>query len=357
MNSTVDVEGGFNLRHRIVGALVLVLLGIVVLPIILNGASMTEQVVEIGNSDGEKQPRTFETNIRPLNSDDSEVKVDSESEDRLEARLSFPKPDAPDVVAENAPSPGDNASAADTGSVPDQSPVSDESGGSTTTVVAINDGDSGASATPDINADDASPSSTTAPQPQPGDNEVARVESDSAEIVPLPEVDPNRALEALNKDGKEDGDTNRVADDAKPVDLNASPVDHKSQAKAPSEADKTVEAQDQQAQDDEAGTEASKDAVQEASSGEQKTQPEKVSTAAGWVVRVGTFGEASNAARMVELLKSKGFEGQSSIGKTKSGKTLTRVWVGPFKDRAAASQRLSKIEQTTGEKGFITAYP
>jgi len=112
MNSNVDADGGFDLRHRALGALVLVVVGVVVLPMILNGASMAPEVVAIDSNDGTKVPRTFETNIRPLNSQDSAVRVESESRDRLKAELSFPESKeeiaSPAVEAENAPRPAVN---------------------------------------------------------------------------------------------------------------------------------------------------------------------------------------------------------------------------------------------------------
>lgn len=354
MNSDVEVDGSFNFRHRVVGALVLVILGIVVLPIILNGASMTKQVVEIDKAHGEKQPRTFETNIRPVGTDDSAVKVDSESEDQLEAKLSFPKPDAPEIKPENAPqSTGTQMAPADSANLNNIDSNNNAATGTDTAQVAAP-------------TEDKTNDEQTVAAESPGGSEgtlVAKIESESSEIIPLPEVDPKRVLRELNNESEGESDTSRkqALSDAEPVDLNANPKADSSVPKpdqsakaSPDQAGQKAEGND--ATDEKPGADAGKDSSTVTSESSSESE-KRVTGVTGWVVRVGTFGEAANAARMVDLLNSKGFTGQSSISKTKSGKALTRVWVGPFDNRADASQKLAKIEQTTGEKGFVTAYP
>jgi len=76
----------------------------------------------------------------------------------------------------------------------------------------------------------------------------------------------------------------------------------------------------------------------------------------GWVVRVGTFSQAENAERIKSTLKGKGFEpesGEIEVG----GRSVTRVWVGPFETREKAAEVRSRILKETGQEGLIVAYP
>lgn len=76
----------------------------------------------------------------------------------------------------------------------------------------------------------------------------------------------------------------------------------------------------------------------------------------GWVVRIGTFSKRDNAKRISALLQQKGFEPVSGKVETENG-PATRVWVGPFTARVEAARVQARIEDATGEKGMITAYP
>jgi DedD protein len=78
--------------------------------------------------------------------------------------------------------------------------------------------------------------------------------------------------------------------------------------------------------------------------------------AEGWVVRVGTFSQAENAERIKSTLKRKGFEpesGEIEVG----GRSVTRVWVGPFETREKAAEVRSRILKETGQEGLIVAFP
>lgn len=334
MNATsnVDTDGDFDLRHRVLGALVLVVLGIVVLPIILNGASMEPQEVTIAAGDGEKKPRTFETNIRPVNSDESTVKIESESRDKLEAKVSFSKPDIPEVKGENAPS----TEAPDLGT-PDQK------------------------TTAGINSDDGT---LKPPVLTEANTSILDTGVDSSVIEPLPEVKLPDA---------------KLPDAEQPVAAQTIPPTNPAQQTAadtsPAESVSEDSVGDKKGVTDNQGSKTTADVVKisegAGSNGttskqvidkgvdkpDENEKQVQVSGVTGWVVRVGTFGEVDNAVRMVDLLRSQGFDGQTTVNKTKSGKSLTRVWVGPFADRDSAARKLSKIQEMTGEKGFITAYP
>jgi DedD protein len=76
----------------------------------------------------------------------------------------------------------------------------------------------------------------------------------------------------------------------------------------------------------------------------------------GWVVRVGTFSQGENAERIKATLERKGFEpdsGEVDVG----GRSVTRVWVGPFETREEAAEVRSRILKETGQEGLIVAYP
>jgi len=362
MNSNVDADGGFDLRHRALGALVLVVVGVVVLPMILNGASMAPEVVAIDSGDGTKVPRTFETNIRPLNSQDSAVRVESESRDRLKAELSFPESEkeiaAPAVEPENAPLP-----------------VTDEVPAKPTSQLVV--------------ADDSSTTSNDDTKLEPAESSAAIDKFEVNEAGDVNEIDgtgetgasehENTAerLAVADQVGSQEGTETAVAETAvesEASDTNGAGTDSSDSVieplpeivpgTVPDVVEKTEVAKiDKENSRNETATDTSK-AVDEAESAvakegadQESQQPPKATGTAGWVVRIGTFGEADNAARMVTMLNEKGIPGQSSVSKTKSGRTLTRVWIGPFDNREIASRELTKIEKATGEKGFVTAYP
>ena len=76
----------------------------------------------------------------------------------------------------------------------------------------------------------------------------------------------------------------------------------------------------------------------------------------GWIVRIGTYSRPENAARIVKSLTALGFETSSERMDTSRG-VLTRVWVGPYAQRVEAGRARSRIQQKTGEKGLIVAFP
>lgn len=78
----------------------------------------------------------------------------------------------------------------------------------------------------------------------------------------------------------------------------------------------------------------------------------------GWVVQVGVFTDRSGAEKVVVDLESRGFTPSTTIVDTNQGKaSATRVWLGPYAQRADAAKSMSTLKEKTGSDGFIRAYP
>jgi len=76
----------------------------------------------------------------------------------------------------------------------------------------------------------------------------------------------------------------------------------------------------------------------------------------GWVVQVGIFANAGNAARVSERLKQQGHAVLlDSI--SQNNEKRTRLRVGPFADKDAAQRAQEKIQQQAGVAGAVVAYP
>jgi len=93
-----------------------------------------------------------------------------------------------------------------------------------------------------------------------------------------------------------------------------------------------------------------------------KTKPSIVSKRpkidVGWVVQVELLVDKSGAKKLVENLKLKGFEPQTTVVDTNRGKnTGTRIWLGPFEQRAEAGKENDKLEAKMGKRGFLRVYP
>lgn len=87
-----------------------------------------------------------------------------------------------------------------------------------------------------------------------------------------------------------------------------------------------------------------------------KKAPEKKLIASGWVVQAGIFSKAENAESIAKVLRSNGHKPNVSDAQTSFGKAK-RVWIGPFKNKADAQALSKKIEQQTGNGGYVAAYP
>ncbi|MEE9446782.1 MAG: SPOR domain-containing protein [Arenicellales bacterium] len=76
----------------------------------------------------------------------------------------------------------------------------------------------------------------------------------------------------------------------------------------------------------------------------------------GWVVQAGVFSKAENANSVAKVLRNNGFTPHSGKTKTSLGQA-TRVWVGPYASKAEAQKASRKLEKSTGNGGFVKAFP
>ena len=86
-----------------------------------------------------------------------------------------------------------------------------------------------------------------------------------------------------------------------------------------------------------------------------KSASKKTSTAVaggGWMLQVGVFSQSANANNKVAELKKKGFDAKSSTIKTSKG-TVTKVWIGPFKDRSSAEKMQERLQHKTRQRGMV----
>ena len=85
------------------------------------------------------------------------------------------------------------------------------------------------------------------------------------------------------------------------------------------------------------------------------TVAKKSSTAAvsgAWILQVGVFSQPANASKKVSELKKKGFNAKSGKVKTSKG-VATKVWIGPFKDRASAEKMQDRLQHKTRQRGMV----
>lgn len=80
------------------------------------------------------------------------------------------------------------------------------------------------------------------------------------------------------------------------------------------------------------------------------------SAKSGWVVQAGIFSKSENAKLIAKTLRSNGHKPNLSEAKTSFGKA-TRVWIGPFTNKAEAKKVSDTIEQQTGNGGYVAEYP
>jgi len=88
----------------------------------------------------------------------------------------------------------------------------------------------------------------------------------------------------------------------------------------------------------------------------KKVAPAKVDV--GWVVQVELLVDKKGAKRLVDELNGKGFAPRTTVVDTNRGKkTGTRIWLGPFEQRAQAGAENNKLKEKMGKSGFIRVYP
>jgi DedD protein len=86
--------------------------------------------------------------------------------------------------------------------------------------------------------------------------------------------------------------------------------------------------------------------------------PELVETKikSGWAVQAGIFSKTENARAIAEILKNNGYAPNISDAKASFGK-VKRVWIGPFASKTEAQAVSKRLEQQTGEGGYVATYP
>lgn len=84
----------------------------------------------------------------------------------------------------------------------------------------------------------------------------------------------------------------------------------------------------------------------------EKSESRSPSSNGGWVLRVGAFSEQANADSVVGRLEKAGYA-PSRATVTVNGRTITRVWVGPFVDRKEAIRSKTEIAEVLGLNGFV----
>ncbi len=88
----------------------------------------------------------------------------------------------------------------------------------------------------------------------------------------------------------------------------------------------------------------------------EKKAPTTQQATSGWVVQAGIFSKSENAESIAKVLRSNGHKPKLSEARTSFG-TATRVWIGPFKNKAEAQALSKKIEQQTGNGGYVAEFP
>jgi len=81
---------------------------------------------------------------------------------------------------------------------------------------------------------------------------------------------------------------------------------------------------------------------------------EKISK--GWVVQVGTFSNAENAAKLRDSLKSHGHAVHAESVTLNGGKAV-RLRVGPFREKSEAVKAQAQIQKESGTEGVVQTYP
>ena|GEM_PF-1261916 len=71
-----------------------------------------------------------------------------------------------------------------------------------------------------------------------------------------------------------------------------------------------------------------------------------------WIVQVGSYSKKANADNAAGKLRTKGYTVHTTPIKTSKG-TVTRVWLGPFKDRKRADKIQASVKRSTGMSAII----
>ena len=98
-------------------------------------------------------------------------------------------------------------------------------------------------------------------------------------------------------------------------------------------------------------------APKKVASAPKKTSSQKPgSIRSGWAVQAGVFSKPANADSIAKILRSKGHRPQVTNTKTSTGRAK-RVWLGPYATKAEARAVSKRLEQQTGNGGYVAPYP
>ncbi len=92
--------------------------------------------------------------------------------------------------------------------------------------------------------------------------------------------------------------------------------------------------------------------VEKKTTSKKTTEKKSTLSTSGWILQVGVFSQSANAAKKVSELKKKGFNATSGKVKTSKG-TVTKVWIGPFKDRKSAEKMQDRLQHKTRQRGIV----
>jgi DedD protein len=82
----------------------------------------------------------------------------------------------------------------------------------------------------------------------------------------------------------------------------------------------------------------------------------KVRVVTGWAVQLGAFLQPANALALRDRLKAKGYPAFVEAA-SQGGKPVTRVLVGPNRDRGRAQTQLETLRKATTLSGILVRYP
>ena len=212
--------------------------------------------------------------------------------------------------------------------------------------------------------------------PQDLENEVLtqlKAESDADEKVYISKVTPTGFTQVSETSPKDSEDSKSAnVKQAEAQKLAKQKAEKEKQIAAQAAADKKAKEQaelakanQQKAQESKAEKEKqtalAKQQAEAAAKAEQAAKKKAESASiikSGWIVQVGVFTDKSGADKISKSLGDKGFKASSTIVDTNKGPgTGTRVWLGPYSDRAQATKAKTNLADKTGTSGFIRAYP
>ncbi|MET1255609.1 SPOR domain-containing protein [Aliikangiella maris] len=76
----------------------------------------------------------------------------------------------------------------------------------------------------------------------------------------------------------------------------------------------------------------------------------------GWVIQVASFTSETNAKNLVTKLKAAEFKAYRRVFTNAQGKSVYRVYTGPYAEQEQASGHLKTIEKITRTKGLVKSY-